>query len=195
MQTTQVSFVNIRTLRKSKIFWFVDNKLSIRFGEDKRKCILFSRDKNLAELNITYNKNRIKQYRMVEYLGCCLEANLSRESTAMKSLRKINTKLQFLHRQNEFLNPRLCRLLCNSLIQPHFDYACISWYSLINQEMRNKLHVTQNKCIRFYLKLNSEQNIGAKEFKKINWLPTKERAEQRIATKVFNCWRGLPHYM
>ena len=57
--------------------WFVDNKLSIHFGEDKTKCILFSRDRNLTELNITCNNNRIKQYRMVEYLGCCLDANLS----------------------------------------------------------------------------------------------------------------------
>ena len=30
----------------------------------------------------------------------------------------------------------------------------------------------------------------AKKFKKINWLPTKERVEQRIATKVFNYWKG-----
>ena len=97
--------------------WFVDNKLSIHFGEDKTKCILFSRDKNLPELNITYNDNRIKQYRMVEYLGCCLDANLSGESVAMKSLRKINTKLQFLYRQNEYRNPKLRRLLCNSLTQ------------------------------------------------------------------------------
>ena len=102
--------------------WFVVNKQSIHFGEDKTKCILFSGDKNLPELNITYNNNRIKQYRLVEYLGCCLDANLSGES-----LRNINTKLQFLYRQNEFLNPELRRLLCNSLIPTHFDYACISW--------------------------------------------------------------------
>ena len=56
--------------------------------------------------------------------------------------------------------------------------------------MRNKLQVTQNKCILFCLKLNSRQHIGTKEFKKINWLPTKERVEQRIATKVFNYWKG-----
>ena len=84
----------------------------------------------------------------------------------MKSLRKVNTKLQFLYRQNEFLNPKLGRLLCNSLIQLHFDYACISWYPLINQKMRNKLRVTQNKCIRFYLKLNSRQHIGLKNLKR-----------------------------
>ena len=53
---------------------------------------------------------------MVEYLGCCLDANLIGGPMAMKSLRKINTKLQFLSRQNEFLNPKLRRLLCNHIL-------------------------------------------------------------------------------
>ena len=127
---------------------------------------------------------------MVIYLGCCLDANSSRESMIMKSLRKINTKLQFLYTQNEFLNPKLRMLLCNPLIQTHFDYACIPWFPLINQKMRNKLQITQNKCIHFCLKLTSRQHIRAKEFKKINWLPTKERVEQRIAIKVFNYCKG-----
>ena len=111
---------------------------------------------------------------MVEYLGCCLYAKLSGESMVIKSLKKINTKFQFVYRQNEFLNPRLCRLLCNTLIQSHFDYACISWYPLFSKKMRKKIQVTQNKFIRFCLKLNSRQHKGAKEFKEIIWLPTKE---------------------
>ena len=73
--------------------WFVDNKLSVHFGKYKSKCILFSRDKNLPEISITCSNNRLKEYRMVEYLGCCLEAKVSGESMAVKSLRKINTKL------------------------------------------------------------------------------------------------------
>ena len=64
-QTTQVSLVNIRT-KIENVFnkefanvrdWFVDDKLSIYFGEDKTRYILFSSDKNLPELNITYNNN------------------------------------------------------------------------------------------------------------------------------------------
>ena len=60
--------------------WFVYNKLSIRLGEDKAKCIPSSRYKYLPELNITYNKNRIKQFYIVEHLGCYLDANLRGES-------------------------------------------------------------------------------------------------------------------
>ena len=72
--------------------WFIDNKLSVHFGEDKTRCIVFSKNKNMSELNITYVNNRIKQFHIVEYLGCYLDANFSGGSMAMKSHKKINAK-------------------------------------------------------------------------------------------------------
>ena len=45
--------------------WFVDNKLSIHFGEDKTKSILFAskcKIKKLQKLEIIYNNIRIKQH-------------------------------------------------------------------------------------------------------------------------------------
>ena len=118
--------------------------------------------KNLSELNITYNNNRVKQFHIVEYLGFYLDPNLSGESRAMKSLKKINAKFQFLYMQNEFLNPKLRMLLCNSLIQKHFDFACIFCYPLVSKKIRNKIQVIQNKCNRFCLKRNSTHHIGTK---------------------------------
>ena len=104
---------------------------------------------------------------------------------AIKYLKKINAKLQFLYMQNEFLSPKLRRLLCNSLIQPHFGYGCVFWYPLVSQKIRNKNRGYVFKCIRFYLKLNSRNHKGAKEIREINRLPTKERVEQRVTTNVF----------
>ena len=72
--------------------------------------------------------DRIKQFRIAEYLGCYLDANLSGKSIAMKSLKKVNAKLHFLFRQNESLNQNLRRLLYNSLIKLHFDSAWVFWY-------------------------------------------------------------------
>ena len=45
--------------------------------------------------------------RVNQDLVCCLDAKLSSKSMAMKSLRKINAKLQLLYGQNEFLNSKL----------------------------------------------------------------------------------------
>ena len=38
----------------------------------------------------------------------------------------------------------------------------------------------------FLFKTQLKATYRAKKFKEITWLPTKERVEQRIATKVFN---------
>ena len=53
--------------------WFIDNKLSIHFGEDKTKSILFSskhKVKKAQALNISNEDINIKQYNKVTYLGC-----------------------------------------------------------------------------------------------------------------------------
>ena len=45
--------------------WFLDNKLSFHFGEDKTKSILFAplnKCKKLRKLNISYGSLKIKQY-------------------------------------------------------------------------------------------------------------------------------------
>ena len=69
--------------------WFIDNKLSIRLGEEKTKCILFKKGKKkYPALNITRNKNKIKQYSVVEYFGCLLDENMSGESMAKRTLKK-----------------------------------------------------------------------------------------------------------
>ena len=73
--------------------WFVDNKLSIHFGQDKTKSILFGTKHKLGNaksLNIVYNGIEIKQHAKVKYLGCILDKSLSGESMALNVIDKIN---------------------------------------------------------------------------------------------------------
>ena len=180
--------------------WFTDNKLSIHLGEDKTKCILFDtkhlRLNNVSSLEIKYGEIHIKQYHSATYLCCLLEEALSGESIALKVINKINSRLRFLYRKNRFLSPPLHRLLCNSLIQPHFDYACSAWYPNLNKRLKSKLQILQNKCIRFCLNLNNRAHIGQKEFEKINWLPVNDRFKQVISSMSFKfCNNTSPPYM
>ena len=102
--------------------WFVDNKFSIHFGEDKTKCILFTsknRIKKVGNLSINHGDIQIKQHSKVTYLGCVLDEDLSGESMATKVMGKINGRIKFLYRKNRFLDSSLRRLLCNALVQPH----------------------------------------------------------------------------
>ena len=111
-----------------------------------------------------YGDIKIKQYSEVVYLGCTLDNKLSGEAMASKALSKINGRLKFLYRKQGFLTPSLKRLLCNALIQPHFDFACLAWYTNLTKKMKKKVQTCQNKCIRFCLNMGYRDYIGAQEF-------------------------------
>ena len=86
--------------------WFVDNKLSIHFGEDKTKSILFAskfKKKNIKKLHIKYGDIQIKQHSKVKYLGCLMDKTMSGEAMTLNVIHKVNNKLKFLYRKN------LCR--------------------------------------------------------------------------------------
>ena len=73
---------------------------------------------------------------------------------ADKVISKVNARSKFLHWENKFLTPNLPLLLCNALIQPHFDYACSAWYPNLSKKLKNKIQTSQNKCIRFCVRLD-----------------------------------------
>ena len=179
--------------------WFVENKLSIHFGDDKTKSIVFGSKRRLKKLDMLDIKRgdiKITQYNKVTYLGCILDDDLSGESMASKVLKKISGRLSFLYRKQSFFNSNLRRMLCNALIQPHFDYACSAWYSNLNKNLTKKLQITQNKCIRFCLGLDNRTHIGVNEFKTINWLPTQDRYKQCVSVSAFKFCKGYgPAYM
>ena len=151
--------------------WFVDNKLSIHFGEGKTKSILFAskfKNKNIKKLNILKNLNmrdiQIKQNSKVKYLGCLMDEAMSGEAMALNVIHKINNKLKFLYCKSDFLTATLRHLLCNALIQPHFDYACSAWYPNLTKKSKHRIQTTLNKCMCFWLWLDKLKHISHEEF-------------------------------
>ena len=104
---------------------------------------------------------------------------------ALFVIKKINSKLKFLYRKQTFFSKPLRRMLCNVIIQPHFDYACTGWYSNLSTKLKKKLQVTQNKCIRFCLQKANRTHIGYEEFLEIYWLPVSARAQQMVLCCIF----------
>ena len=137
---------------------------------DNNKSILFAskqRSKNIHQLNIGYNHINIKQHLQVTYLGCVLDKKISCEPMKPKVTSKKNGKLKFLYRKNRYLTKELHRMLCNALIQLHFDYAYLAWYPNLNEKMKKK-----------------------------NILPTSKRVDQCINTITYNFVNNTcPYYL
>ena len=51
--------------------------------------------------------------------------------------------------------------------------------------MKNKIQITQNKCIWYCLQLDKMTHISKNKFETLNWLPVKDRFNQSINSIVF----------
>ena len=170
--------------------WLIDNKLSLHLG--KTESILFGskpRLRSWSNLNIECKGSKIEPKDKVKYLGAILDQTLSGESMVNSILQRANARLKTYWKQ-KFLNFHTEKLLVMSLIQCHFDYACSFWYIGISKLLKNRLQVTQNKIIRFVLKMDPRSHVGADEFKSIGWLPFSRRVDQIILNHVFKIKSG-----
>ena len=132
----------------------------------------------------------------MKYLGAVLEQCLSGETMVKSIVQKANARLKFLYRKQNFLNLHSKKLLVMSLIQCHFDYACSFWYPGLSKFLRERLQVTQNKMVRFVLKLDPKSHVGSEEFKSLGWLPVSKRVDQVILNHIFRIRSGTsPEYM
>ena len=88
------------------------------------------RRKNHSKDDISRGRIKVTQHREINYLGFLFDEKSSGESMSLKVIEKINGRHKFLWRKHKFFTPTLKWLLCNALIQPHFDYASSAWYQI-----------------------------------------------------------------
>ena len=141
----------------------------------QNKNFFFSWFKSPPRLIISNGDYSLKQHNNVEYLACDLDSNLNKESRACRVPKNINRKLSFLWSQSIYLKYLYRRLLCNALIQAHFEYGCTisplwlwctSWYPLLCKTWKTKLQIAQNNYICFCLKLLPHCHINPSHFRK-----------------------------
>ena len=89
-----------------------------------------------------------------------------------------------------YLSPYLKSLLCNAMIQPHFDYACSAWYLNLYKKLKSELQTIQIKYTRSCLQINRRSHIGVKEFEKLNRFPVSERFSRYFCSNAFNFFIG-----
>ena len=175
--------------------WFIDNKLSIHFGEEKTKSILFSiikRLNNSRNLDIRYNDIEIKHHsKVINLPGMHPRQQSVWQAMATKVLGTINRIIKFLYSKQKFY-ASLC-IDCYAI--RWYNHISLmhspAWYPDFNKCFVKIFQVCQNKCIWFCLKLNNRDHVGVKEFREINWLSTKKRSEQCVCPNIFKFFRHI----
>ena len=168
--------------------WLVDNKLSIHFGNDKTKSVLFStknKKKRIGTLDIKYGTS----YQAI------LKSKIHRFWTWREPVgRRLLTKSMVGYLSSTEKTDIYCRIWEGSYAIQQFNHISIVAVQLGIQTWTKNLKPNCKKYgtnfLGFCFQLNSRSHIGIKEFEKINWLPVSKRFNKFICSNAHRFFNG-----
>ena len=141
---------------------------SLLFGS-KRKL------KGVENFRVTCDGTPVGRVFTVKYLGLHLDASLDASSHASYLMKTCAGRLAFLYRYSNLLDTKCRQTLCSTLIQPHIDYCCSSWFSSLSAVLKERLNVLQRKMIRFIHGMDPRGHVDVKNLRDLSWLSIPDR--------------------
>ena len=147
-------------------------------------------------MEIVCNGKEIVAKDSVKYLGAILDQDMSGQSMGTTALKKINKCLKLLYRKADSLDSKCRKMLCQALLQSHFDYSCNVWFRSFDKRLQNRLQCAQNKIIRYILKYDSRHHLECSDFAKLNFLNVSSRVDYLSCSMIFNIFHNTaPEYL
>jgi hypothetical protein len=174
--------------------WFTENKLSLNI--EKTHFIIFHRPRQTIlhqKPIIQINSQQIQQMQNVKFLGVFLDDNMNWKTHLNKKSLQIARVNSVLCRLRYQLPPHTLKLIYETLILPHIQYAITSWGNVQNAIIK-RMKTLQKKSIRLITnsKYNSHTSPLFKELK----LLTLDDIFQLNCCKIYHKYtKGLlPYY-
>lgn len=177
--------------------WLNTNKLSLHIGKTN-SMLICNRQKQrhlqTNQLSINLEGQNLAQVDHLPYLGVELDNHLSFNPQLDKTCNKISRALGVLKRASKHLPIESRTTLYNTLVLPHFDYACTVWS---NTSMTNltRLQRLQNRGMRILLKEGPRAHI-TDMLVQLKWMSVKQRLQLKLSTLMYNITHNqTPAYM
>ena len=97
----------------------------------------------------------------VDYLGMVLDQVMKYSCIIDKSVIKSINQLKFIYRNTKGFNWQIkIMIVVLAMVQCHYDYTGVMWFSRISISAKRRLQIVQNEVIRFVLGILPRTHIG-----------------------------------
>ena len=114
---------------------------------DKTALMLFGKNNNQVDIEITLGGVTIPRVHTTKFLGVWLDDKLNWSTHVAVVRKKLQSRQRLLARSKNFLNTHCLRMLYFAQIQSVLSYGIVVWGTLIKECDLNTLQKIQNKCL------------------------------------------------
>ena len=132
----------------------------------------------------------------MKYLGVQLDQLFSFSDHALELTKKCASRIAFLYRNSSCLDEYCRRILSNSLVQPHLDYCCSSWYESLSRQLKDKLDVIKRRMVKLVYSKSHFYHVTTADLKSLSWMSINDRVKFFKLVHVFKIRSGnAPDYL
>lgn len=167
--------------------WSSANGLSL--NASKTKAILLGSTQNLMRINldslpnIVINGSIIPLTSTVKNLGIHISSDLTWNAHVSQVSRRVHGVLHKLRFKGDLLPLSIRKILVNSLVLPHFDYACLV-YNDLTDYLDTKLNRLLNTCIRYVFRIRRDTPIAPYR-RQLGWLSLQSRRKYFLGITIY----------
>ena len=167
--------------------WITGSKMKLNV---KKSSIMWYKPKsvNNDELPPVFSVDNdiLQEVKNQKYLGVVFDNKLSWNDQLSQVCKKMSYYLFWINSNRKSLSPTIIKMLINSLVLSHLDYALPVWGPPLMQNLVHRLQRLQNWGIRIIYSLRKYDHVS-KYRNKLLWLPIKNHIRYR-------CLCAMHHY-
>ena len=168
--------------------WITDSRMKLN-GD--KSCVMWfmprrCRHSRLVEQpDIVINNMPLQVTVKQKYLGLIFDNKLSWSSHVSHVCKKMSYYLHLVGLHKRTLPASLIKLLMDSLVLPHMQYALPVWGPSLYQQHSQRLQRLQNRAVRLIFSLNKFDHVS-NYYKQLQWLNLDQFIQFRLSCVMFH---------
>ena len=138
--------------------WFATNKLTLNL--DKTVCMLFQKDNNKKEVELTVRNMIIPSRPETKFLGMWLDQSLTWHCHVQKLILRIKRNTYLLNKGKHLMDQETKKLVYQAHIASHIQYGLLLWGNNAKKEQLSQIHKLQTKCLQLIHHKTTSKNLG-----------------------------------
>ena len=172
--------------------WLQDNRMQLNI---KKSCVIWFHthcQRNQTYPDIMVDNVGLQVATKQKYLGLMFDSTLSWSDQVSRTCQK-SYYLHLINRHRHVLPAYLLKLLMESLVMSHMQYALSVWGPSLTQNQLLRLQRLQNRAVRLVFSLNKGDHIS-EYYQELHWLRVSQLIQFRLACVMYhqyNAVRGI----
>jgi hypothetical protein len=146
---------------------------------NKSHILLFGKTKPrnscLDKINIKVDGQGLQVVKSAKNLGLVVDTDLRFSEHVNVCIRRAFANLKIIYSQKEILNESLRKMLCDSIVLSHFNFADVIYGPCLLSVDAYRIQLIQNCCVRLIGGIRGRERGVSAKLREIKWLRMNER--------------------